>query len=66
MRDFVEFLVSAAGNRKNLDHLFTPQIGETSYEIIPPANRSKLIQELIQLSAEFPKIAMPKGLIEAI
>src|SRR5262245_26655398 len=65
MRDFVEFWSAREETEKIWISLFTPQIGETSYEIIPPANRIKLIQELIQLSSEFPKIAMPKGLIEA-
>ena len=44
--------------------LFTPQIGETSYEIIPREARPQLVRELLELRAQFPKLNMQKGLIE--
>ena len=45
--------------------LFTPQIGETSYEILTPPIRARVIQELFELRLKYPKLAMPKGMIEA-
>src|SRR5262245_18331050 len=44
--------------------LFTRQIGETSYEILPPVLRQKVIRELSELREVFPKLAMTKGIFE--
>jgi hypothetical protein len=45
--------------------LFTPQIGEKSYEILPPDVRRRVIEELLELRQEFPKLAMPKEALKA-
>ena len=65
MRDFLEFWSARPEAEKIWISLFTPQIGETSHEIIPTANRIKLVRDLIELRSAFPKLAMPKGMIEA-
>lgn len=44
--------------------LFTPQIGETSVEILSPDDRRRVVSELLRLRNRYPKLAMPKGLIE--
>jgi MoaA/NifB/PqqE/SkfB family radical SAM enzyme len=43
--------------------LYTPQIGESSPEILLPADRAKVVQDLLRLREKFPKLKMPKGLI---
>jgi sulfatase maturation enzyme AslB (radical SAM superfamily) len=64
IREFLDFWSERKETEKVWISLFTPQIGETSYEIIPRDARVKLIHELIELRTQFPKLAMPKGLIE--
>jgi hypothetical protein len=46
--------------------LFTPQIGETSYEILPKAARSQIVGELLELRERYPKLSMTKGMIEGL
>ena len=43
--------------------LYTPQLGETSEEILTPGDREHVIAALMSLRARYPKIAMPEGLI---
>jgi sulfatase maturation enzyme AslB (radical SAM superfamily) len=43
--------------------LYTPQIGEKSPEILQPADRAKVVQDLLRLRERYPKLKMPKGLI---
>ena len=65
IRKFIEFWSSRPETDKIWMSLFTPQIGETSYEILPRETRLQVIAELQELRKSFPKLAMPKGLIEA-
>jgi MoaA/NifB/PqqE/SkfB family radical SAM enzyme len=44
--------------------LYTPQIGETSDEILRPHDRERVIAALMSLRGRYPKIAMPAGLIK--
>jgi MoaA/NifB/PqqE/SkfB family radical SAM enzyme len=44
--------------------LYTPQIGEVSEERLRPADRELVIADLLALRLRFPKLALPKGLIE--
>src|SRR5438105_253776 len=44
--------------------LFTPQIGETSYEILPKATRAEVVAELLELRDIYPKLDMARGVIE--
>jgi sulfatase maturation enzyme AslB (radical SAM superfamily) len=62
--EFLEFWSARPETEKIWVSLFTPQIGETSYEIIPWDKRVKLIQELAELQISFPKLAMPKSMLE--
>jgi hypothetical protein len=40
-------------------------MGETSYEILPPDVRRRVIEELLILRDEFPKLAMPGAALKA-
>jgi hypothetical protein len=44
--------------------MFTPQIGETSYEIVPPAARVKVVRELHDMRVKYPKLSMTKMTID--
>jgi MoaA/NifB/PqqE/SkfB family radical SAM enzyme len=65
IREFIDFWSARSETGKIWISLFTPQLGETSYEIIPQDARKHLVAELLQLRTQYPKLAMPKGLIEA-
>jgi len=45
--------------------LYTPQLGEVSEERLRPADREKVIADLLALRLRYPKLKMPKGMIEA-
>ena len=45
--------------------LYTPQLGEASDERLLPADREKVIADLLALRLRYPKLQMPKGMIEA-
>jgi MoaA/NifB/PqqE/SkfB family radical SAM enzyme len=45
--------------------MYTPQIGEQSPEMLQPADRRRVVDELKRLRQRFPKIAMPEGLLNA-
>jgi len=65
---YIQEFLQYWSNRPETDRiwlsLFTPQIGETSYEIIPRDARVRLVRELLQLRRAYPKLAMPEELIE--
>ncbi|MBI4474115.1 MAG: radical SAM protein [Acidobacteria bacterium] len=65
LREFVEFWSGRRETDKIWMSMFTPQVGETSYEILPPEVRARTVRELHDLRVSFPKLAMPKGLINA-
>jgi MoaA/NifB/PqqE/SkfB family radical SAM enzyme len=44
--------------------LYTPQIGEVSDERLRPADREHVVADLLALRLRYPKLALPKGLIE--
>ena len=44
--------------------LYTPQIGEVSDERLRPVDRERVVADLMALRLSFPKLALPKGLIE--
>jgi MoaA/NifB/PqqE/SkfB family radical SAM enzyme len=43
--------------------LYTPQIGESSPEILRPEDRTRVVGDLLRLRERYPKLKMPKGLI---
>ena len=44
--------------------LYTPQIGEISDERLRPADRQLVVADLLALRLRYPKLALPKGLID--
>ncbi|MGH9312308.1 MAG: radical SAM protein [Vicinamibacterales bacterium] len=46
--------------------LYTPQIGEISDERLTAADRERVVTDLLRLRTEYPKLQMPKGLIDAL
>jgi sulfatase maturation enzyme AslB (radical SAM superfamily) len=64
LREFMDFWAPREEVRKIWMSIFTPQVGETSYEILPKEIRLRVIQELHKLREIYPKLDMPKGLIE--
>jgi MoaA/NifB/PqqE/SkfB family radical SAM enzyme len=44
--------------------LYTPQIGEVSDERLRPADRQLVVADLLALRQRYPKLALPKGLID--
>jgi MoaA/NifB/PqqE/SkfB family radical SAM enzyme len=45
--------------------LYTPQMGEVSEERLRPVDRERVVADLMALRQRFPKLKMPKGLIDA-
>jgi sulfatase maturation enzyme AslB (radical SAM superfamily) len=64
LREFVEFWSERQEVRRIWMSLFTPQLGETSYEILTRSSRVQVVQELLQLRKSYPKLDMPTGVIE--
>jgi len=64
LRDFMDFWSTREEAEKIWFSLFTPQIGETSYEILPPASRTDVVRELLQLRNLYPKLGMTRETIE--
>jgi MoaA/NifB/PqqE/SkfB family radical SAM enzyme len=44
--------------------LYTPQIGEMSEERLLPADRARVVADLLGLRGKYPKLKMPEGLIK--
>jgi MoaA/NifB/PqqE/SkfB family radical SAM enzyme len=45
--------------------IYTPQVGEVSAERLSPADRQQVVSDLMYLRTRYPKVAMPKGIIES-
>jgi MoaA/NifB/PqqE/SkfB family radical SAM enzyme len=45
--------------------LYTPQVGEISAERLTRADRQKVVADLLEIRAAYPKLRMPKGLLDA-
>jgi len=62
--EFLGFWSARTETEKIWVSLFTPQIGETSYEILPKAARAQVVSELLGLRELYPKLSMTKSMIE--
>jgi organic radical activating enzyme len=62
--DFLRFWSARPEVEKIWYSLYTPQIGEVSDERLRPADRARVIGDLMALRLRYPKLALPKGLIE--
>jgi sulfatase maturation enzyme AslB (radical SAM superfamily) len=63
LREFLEFWTPRPEIRKVWFSLFTPQVGDRLPEILTPAERSQVINDLLSLRQVFPKLDMKEGLI---
>jgi len=64
LREFVNFWSERKEVNRIWMSLFTPQIGETSYEILSPSSRRQVVEELLELREVYPKLDMRPGAIE--
>jgi organic radical activating enzyme len=61
--EFLKFWSAKTETRKIWISLYTPQIGEVSEEILRPVDRERVVSDLRALSARYPKLEAPEGLI---
>jgi hypothetical protein len=64
LRQFAEFWSQRPEARKIWFSLYTPQEGDCSEERLSPADRVRAVGEIERVSAEFPKVHMPKLVLE--
>lgn len=62
--EFLSFWSAREEVKKIWFSLFTPQIGATGEEILTPAKRAEVIDELENLRDKFPKLDLPRQVIE--
>jgi MoaA/NifB/PqqE/SkfB family radical SAM enzyme len=64
LSEFIKFWSALPNVEKIWMSMFTPQIGENSYEILPKDRRMQVIRELLELGETFPKLAMPPDVLD--
>jgi MoaA/NifB/PqqE/SkfB family radical SAM enzyme len=64
LEEFARFWQEQPNCRKVWFSLYTPQIGEQSAEMLTPGNRRDVVAALMVLRERYPKIEMPRGMIE--
>lgn len=64
LEEFLKFWTPRPEIRKVWFSLFTPQVGDDLPEILTPAERAQAVAEMLDLRQRYPKLDMPKGLIE--
>jgi organic radical activating enzyme len=62
--EFLRFWSARPEVQKIWTSLYTPQIGEVSDERLRPIDREHVVADLLALRLRYPKLALPKGLIE--
>jgi sulfatase maturation enzyme AslB (radical SAM superfamily) len=62
--EFMDFWSARPETEKIWFSLFTPQVGETSYEILPPEARLQVVQDLHDIRLKYPKLSMTKLTID--
>ncbi len=65
MAEFLSFWSEQLNVRKIWISLYTPQIGESSDEMLPLKTRLRLIDELLWLRTQFPKLELPPSVLHA-
>jgi sulfatase maturation enzyme AslB (radical SAM superfamily) len=64
LHEFMDFWCARPELEKVWFSLFTPQIGETSYEILTPEGRVQVVRDLLDIRAKYPKLSMTPYAIE--
>jgi MoaA/NifB/PqqE/SkfB family radical SAM enzyme len=65
IEEFLRFWSKQKEVEKIWASLYTPQVGEISEERLRPADRQHVLADLMALRERYPKLALPKALIEA-
>jgi MoaA/NifB/PqqE/SkfB family radical SAM enzyme len=67
--DYLDEYLEFWSRRREVDRIwmsiYTPQVGETSPEMLTPAQRSALIARLPDLAKQYPALLMTRGIAEA-
>jgi sulfatase maturation enzyme AslB (radical SAM superfamily) len=64
LEEFIQFWSAQKEASQIWVSLFTPQIGETSAEILRPEDRERVVAALMSLRTRYKKLKMPEGLIK--
>lgn len=64
LAEFLEFWTPRPEIKKVWFSMFTPQVGDQLAEILSPAERAQAIAEMIQLRQKYPKLDMPRAVIQ--
>jgi len=64
LEEFLKFWSARREVSKVWISLYTPQVGEVSAERLSPADRERVVADLMALRLRYPKLAAPKGLID--
>jgi organic radical activating enzyme len=65
LEEFVQFWSANRDTRQIWMSLYTPQVGEYSDECLTRDDRSRVVAELLRLRVTYPRLKMPKGLLES-
>jgi len=65
IEEFLQYWSTKQDVKKIWVSLYTPQVGEVSDERLRPVDRTRVVADLLALRLRYPKLALPKGLIEA-
>ena len=63
--EFVKFWSANPNISQLWISLYTPQVGEISAERLTKADRQRVVDDLLRLRTQYPKLKMPKGMIES-
>lgn len=64
LEEFMVFWSAKSEVKRILFSLFTPQVGANDVEILTPATRLKVLDELAALRTKFPKLDLPNSMIQ--
>lgn len=64
LEEFLQIWSAKQEVRKIWISLYTPQVGEVSAERLTPADRQRVVADLMALRLRYPKLDAPQGLIE--
>lgn len=64
LEEFTEFWSNQPHCRKVWFSLYTPQVGEESPEKLTPEDRRRVVAALFAIRERYPKVEMPRGMIE--
>ena len=65
LEEFVKFWSANSNISQLWISLYTPQVGELSAERLTKADRQRVVDDLMVLRTKYPKLRMPKGMIES-